>query len=700
MYLKLALRNVRKSLGDYAIYFITLFAGVAVFYAFNSIEAQQILFDIQQDDDVFKSVSEFMGLFSYVVAFVLGFLVIYANGFIVRRRHREFGTYLTLGMSTRGVTLVMLIETLLIGLVALVLGIAAGFLLSQLLSFATAKLLGTIIQHYQFVFSMGALKNTVLCLGIIFAVVALFNVVIIGRTSIIKLLDNASRQQRVIMRNPIASAIVFVASIAILAFAYNRLAENGLLMLDDPKFMQATIAMLIGTLLLFWSAAGIVIAIVSKLKAYHRGLTAFTMRQVASRINTAFVSLWAISVILFFAMTVFSTGMGIADALTSNAEKLTPYDCSAPLFQSIDQTLEEEGGDALAAYQSNEGDRVAAIRLADPDWDTYVREAVQLDSYLLISKSGEGAAYTYDDLLSNSNVPMSEALASITNNETPVTMQKLSQYNATMRMIGQTGLTLGHDEVAIANTIDFAQAQADDLVSNHAHVSYGGYELTVACGTSVEESNTAMGSVGLVIIANDDIVDELAANDQALYSSSYLNFMFVTNDADANDQALSRTSQRCKDAYSESWPLEATLTQQEMLSQALFLRMLVTYLAVYIGFVFLIAVTALLAIRQLSDVSVSLPRYRTLSRIGTDEHDIQRSLRHQVELYFLAPLVVAICHTAWSINVMNGSLTAALGVNPANSIALTTVLMTIIYGGYMLITYLVSKRLVKATLAR
>lgn len=698
MYLKLALRNMRKSLGDYAIYFVTLFVGVAVFYAFNSIEAQQILFDIQEDEDIFKSVSEFMGLFSYVVAFVLGFLVVYANGFIVRRRHREFGTYLTLGMSTRGVTVVMLMETLLIGLVALVLGVAAGFLLSQLLSLATAQLMGTIIEHYQFVFSMNALRSTVLCVGIIFAVVALFNVVSIGRTNIVKLLDSSANHQRIVMRNPIVSAIVFVASIAILAFAYERLAENGLIMLDDPRFAQATIGMLVGTLLLFWSASGLVIAIVSKLSAYHRGLTAFTLRQVASRINTAFVSLWAISVILFFAMTVFSTGMGIASALTGNADKLTPYDCSAPLFYAIDDSSEDQGQSALDFYHEFDGDRVAAIRKADPNWDTYVREAAQLDTYYLMGDSAELAAYTYGDMLDAAHIDTSETLRNI--KDSPVSIQKLSEYNATMRMIGKPEVQIEQGQAALANTVDLASTQAKALVDQHAHVTYAGIDLEFAASTAVEESNTAMGSVGLVVIAQDEVVDQLIANGQASYAYSFLNFMFVSNDADAYDDALQHTKEACWSAYPQSWPLETVLTGKEMFAQAMFLNMVVTYLAVYIGFVFLIAVTALLAIRQLTDVSDSVARYRTLSRIGADERDIYRSLRHQVELYFLAPLVVALCHTTWSIMVMNDSLTAALGVNPTNSIMLTAVLMIVIYGGYMLITHQISKRIVKAALAR
>lgn len=113
MYLKLALRNIRRSVRDYAIYFITLLFGVAVFYAFNSIGSQQILFDMETSasQSVFDSTTYILGMFSVVVACVLGFLILYANQFLIRRRKREFGTYLVLGMTPGHVSRIVLYET-------------------------------------------------------------------------------------------------------------------------------------------------------------------------------------------------------------------------------------------------------------------------------------------------------------------------------------------------------------------------------------------------------------------------------------------------------------------------------------------------------------------------------------------------------------------------------------------------------------
>lgn len=132
MLLKLAVRNMRRSLRDYAIYFVTLLIAVTVFYAFNSVGDQQVMHDIAASDNtnVVEFTGYMMNTFSVVVAFVLGFLVIYANQLLINRRKREFGIYLVLGMKPGQVSRILLYETIFIGLGSLVLGLALGVLIS------------------------------------------------------------------------------------------------------------------------------------------------------------------------------------------------------------------------------------------------------------------------------------------------------------------------------------------------------------------------------------------------------------------------------------------------------------------------------------------------------------------------------------------------------------------------------------------
>ena len=86
-------------------------------------------------------------------------------------------------------------------------------------------------------------------------VVALFNTFIVNRQKLIDLLHANAKNQKAVTRNPWVCLVAFVASIAILAYAYEQLIESGLVMLDDPRFMRATIGMLVGTFILFWSSS-------------------------------------------------------------------------------------------------------------------------------------------------------------------------------------------------------------------------------------------------------------------------------------------------------------------------------------------------------------------------------------------------------------------------------------------------------------
>lgn len=99
MLFKLSIRNMKKSFKDYAIYFLTLVLGVAIFYMFNSIDSQQAMLEVSQSTrDIIKLMINMLGYISVFVAVVLGLLIVYANNFLINRRKKEFGIYMTLGM--------------------------------------------------------------------------------------------------------------------------------------------------------------------------------------------------------------------------------------------------------------------------------------------------------------------------------------------------------------------------------------------------------------------------------------------------------------------------------------------------------------------------------------------------------------------------------------------------------------------------
>lgn len=733
MYHKLALRNIRRSVKDYAIYFITLLLGVAVFYAFNSIGSQQILFDLKSSSSErqFETTQQILSMFSGVIAFVLAFLVLYANRFLIRRRKQEFGTYLLLGMTPARVSSVVLYETVLVGLVSLVVGLILGILVSQALSFFTASLLGETMKNYRFVFSFDGFVATLVCFALIYLVVALFNVASVARCKLIDLLYADKKNERTGVRNPWVCLVVFIISIAILAYAYQQLIENGLVMLDDPTFIRATVGMLVGTLLFFWSLAGFVIAVITRLRnVYLRGLRMFTVRQISSKVNTAFLSLWAVCVLLFFSITVFSSGMGMVEVFVGGVERANPYSATlrAEIWYGPDGTSKSSAGldqrasemreyvpERFAMAEEHDWDMAAPLIDAAPEqWDELIAGYAQVNAFC-------DPTQKYGDLFADL-----EALGAVGQDEidqlenaasTDLSLIPLSDYNSAAELQGKSAIDLAPGQCALVNNLEMTDGVAKAILASGLSIDVAGRELAISDKLyDMQLEDNAMNASILLFVVPDDVIDMLWDQGHIPWMS-YLNVMYADNGntPEQNDEALGAIIAAAQplelggfdrgyagatgEFASLLWPVTTAITANEMLVQSSGLRFMITYLALYIGFIFLISTAAILAIQQLSQASDSAPRYRTLSNLGCDRRMMFRSLLAQVMIYFLIPLGVAVCHSACAISVLSKSLFTAMGVSPAGPIAMAACLTLVIYGAYMMITYFASRGIVKGMIS-
>lgn len=715
MLMKLALRNVRRSVRDYAVYFVTLTLGVAVFYAFNAIGDSRVLFEAQEGAanvllssgvSIFDILAQVMTYFSVVVAVVLGFLVLYANRFVVRARKKEFGTYLLLGMSPRQVSSVVLMETLTVGVIALVVGLGLGFLISQAIAFATAGLIGVAISDYHLLFSAHSAQLTLGCFALIFAVVALFNAVQISRCKLATLLSANSRNERMPVRNPIVCLIVFVLSCLILAKAYAELNLDGLVYFGE-HFRTATALMLVSTLGMFWSASGFFILLIQRLRGvYFKGLAMFTMRQIAAKVNTAFVSLWTVSILLFFSIVVFSTGFSLATVLSDQLEENTQFDASIHAsLMSLDTSdmeavpSEQYGGeDEKAAaieeaeaqrneihrlWQENGGSTAAYLKSLIPDWDECVAGSAQVDTWLANDLTNkqlvDACGFTLEQIGSDDNSSMADE---------GVQYVSLSQFNAARQLAGEKPIELAANEYLVDNTIDKSAAYAKALGQKGRTITVDGHELT-ASGQVVSQSLqvSSMGCLIAVLV----VPDELAAERFAAGDLPYLSELNVNLASDSQERAM-------KDLMAEwtydsgAWPVSYYDTSEGVVADSMGIKLLLVYLALYIGFIFLMTTAAVLSVQQLSEVADSIPRYRLLAQLGCDRDMVLRSLRTQIVIYFVAPLLVAGCHSACTISLLYKNLLSLWGASAVtNTLAIGIALVVAVYAVYLASTYLVAR---------
>lgn len=227
MLCKLSLKNIKKSMKDYAIYFFTLILGVAIFYVFNAIESQSVLLNVSESThDMIKMMNNMLSGVSVFVSVILGFLIIYASRFLIKRRNKEFGIYLTLGMSKRKISMILFIETIMIGLVSLAVGLGVGVLLSQLMSLLVANMFEADMTNFTFIFSSAAMIKTFIYFGIMYLLVMIFNTVQVSKCKLIDLLHSAKKSEKVKIKNPIICIIVFLLASCILGYAYYKVTSG------------------------------------------------------------------------------------------------------------------------------------------------------------------------------------------------------------------------------------------------------------------------------------------------------------------------------------------------------------------------------------------------------------------------------------------------------------------------------------------
>ncbi|OFK23264.1 FtsX-like permease family protein [Olsenella sp. HMSC062G07] len=715
MLARLAVRNVRRSARDYTIYFVTLLLGVMVFYAFNSIADQRLMTDVNAGrSDMVATIDRVMAFFSVAVACVLGFLVAYSNRFILRRRKHELGTYLLLGMKARQVAGIVLLETALVGLFSLAAGLALGVVLSQLLCFASMSMFSLDLSSYRFVLSSTALGRTVLCFVVIFVVVGVLNVIEVSRCRLATLLSARSASERVGVRGVLPSALCFVVSVALLAYAYRLLALNGLLDVGDAKFSAATALMLVGSLLFVSSVAGLVVGIVRRTRGlYLRELSPFTMRQLASRINTAFVSLWIVCVLLFFGVTSFSVGMGVSSVLSSALEEGTQFDHSivASMFHFAD--LDQYSDKADKAQNTRE--RLDASNWSAADyfatrsatWRELVGQSAQVDIWSDPDLTGGKLAQTvgYD-------VESSALYKDATLLRYGVSVIGVSQLNATRALSGHPPVTLPAGTYAVDNCLDLTKGLSEAVSSYGGTLRVGGVELRSSRQLVRQVLRvTQLPDVQCVLIVPDDVIDALRAI-RGLPDMSMLNVRYADGvDADQAEalmekafaEALPPSEEDLREGYDYGmgcWPLSFAVSANSTRTEALGFKMLITFLALYLGFVLLVSAGSVLAVQQLSSTVDSVGRYRTLAQLGCTRRQVLGSVRTQTLLYFLVPLALALCHTACVIWVMNRNLFSALGVSPLVPVSLAVGIVVVVYGGYLLVTYLYCSAIVRGALGR
>ena len=728
MLCKLAWGNVRRAGRDYLVYLLTLTLGVTVFYAFNTISMQVDIAGIDEEG-LAQVMGSMLGYLTYFLAGVMAFLMVYANNFIMKRRKKEFGLYQVLGMGRGRVATIMALETVIVSVGAFVAGIVLGVGLSQLMTFFTASLFKTQIANFHFFFSVHAFNLTLACMLVMFVLTLLLNLRAVRRTKLIELMGAERRNESIKTRNPWIAIAIFVVGVVLVGVAYYRLLRDGFpLTATDSKLQEAmnqfgiTTAMVtVGTFALFWGLSGMLIKLLQSLRGvYWRGLNMFTVRQLAAKVNTVCFSMGVIAMLLFLAITSVTCGMSIANVMNENLERYNPVDVSQTYVYYTPETL-----DYYKEYVNpSEADRMV---LADSTVDLYpawhgkgksadnndetgkkvdiadvAGEHVQIDSYLSYPLGGSDPSVTPSEMCKTMGEKLPKAFGGSNADMTGLSVTPASQYNKLRQMMGKEPVHIGHDQYLL--TCDMGGELVDMytkyMAGGHA-LTLGGHTLKPATDKSDEDTaaiaNSAMGSNGGTVVVADELLSQL--NLQPYSSSLLVNYKQGMDTTEADESIKYTVLDNLLVDGKEPGSWGTFITRSEMYAQAAQMNGLISYLAIYIGFVLVVACTAILSIQQLSNVADGSRSYRVLAQIGCDDRQIRHSVMAQQAVFFLFPLAVGLAHSFVALKVIIELVSIFGNMSIGGTVGLTCAIFLAAYGGYFLVTYLMSTGMVRAAIA-
>lgn len=728
MLCKLAWGNVRRAGRDYLVYLLTLTLGVTVFYAFNTISMQVDIAGIDEEG-LAQVMGSMLGDLTYFLAGVMAFLMVYANNFIMKRRKKEFGLYQVLGMGRGRVATIMALETVIVSVVAFVAGIVLGVGLSQLMTFFTASLFKTQIANFHFFFSVHAFNLTLACMLVMFVLTLLLNLRAVRRTKLIELMGAERRNESIKTCNPWIAIAIFAVGVVLVGVAYYRLLRDGFpLTATDSKLQEAmnqfgiTTAMVtVGTFALFWGLSGMLIKLLQSLRGvYWRGLNMFTVRQLAAKVNTVCFSMGVIAMLLFLAITSVTCGMSIASVMNENLERYTPADMSQTYVYYTPETL-----DYYKEYVNpSEADRMV---LADTTVDLYpawhgkgksadnndetgkkvdiadvAGEHVQIDSYLSYPLGGSDPSVTPSEMCKAMGEKLPKAFGGSNADTMGLFVTPASQYNKLRQMMGEEPVHIGHDQYLL--TCDMGGELVDMytkyMAGGHA-LTLGGHELKPATDKSDEDTaaiaNSAMGSNPGTVVVADELLSQL--NLQPYSSSLLVNYKQGMDTTEADESIKYTVLDNLLVDGKEPGLWGTFITRSEMYAQAAQMNGLISYLAIYIGFVLVVACAAILSIQQLSNVADGSRSYRVLAQIGCDDRQIRHSVMAQQAVFFLFPLAVGLAHSFVALKVIIELVSIFGNMSTGGTVGLTCAIFLAAYGGYFLVTYLMSTGMVRAAIA-
>lgn len=672
MYAKLAWRNIRRSLRDYSIYFMTLVFAVAIFYVFNSMADQPAMLAMRESTRrLAEGTVEALSWLIVIMTGVVALLVLYANRVIVKKRSRELGTYLLLGMEQGRLAVLLLSEIATIGMAALLVGLAAGILLSQAFALVVSRVFAAGLTNHTFVFSGTAATRTLLCYGLTFLFVGIWQAAALYRQKLIDLINGVRKNEAILLRNRAAVQTSGVLSLAIIGVVYwlaDQVSRDPYIDPRDGRIWLGTALAVGATYLLFFAAGGLLTGAKGRMSGWMgRGLNRFVYRQVTSKINTHTSMLATIALMLTFTICAMSFGLGLGEGFKQQLEKEMPFDYE--ISSSSPQEDYQQILDLFDQYGVTDREEVQLIRF---ETDLTNRDLMLPNDAAWFEGDGDVMYMTdtYLHVISASAYQQLRRIKGYTTVEQPP--------NSFLIHAAASGAEPEHSR---------AQQAYQRFLESGARLELGGRSLYPgARKVYTEPLVSLMSSTAATLVVPDDVAEALEVRDSRLL------VQLAEPAPEELDHAVMAAVEEVSSAAEDGW-MWAEI-RAEAMATVYGLEAMLVFITFYMGVMFILISATLLSLQQVTDAVEHRQRFTVLRKLGADERMIDGVIARQLALYFLTPVAVALMHSLAAMIALARLFRLISGYTTVWPATLVTLgIFGLIYGAYYLLSLQSCRRL-------
>lgn len=647
LYVKLALRNLKRSLKEYSIYVFTVTITMTLLYAFFAIAFSGEMQDLVTTYDNVKSI---MIMVSILVTLIIAWLIYYISNFILQKRSREFGMYLLLGMKRTQVSRMFLFEQLALGAVGFFIGCVLGIFVYEILHAILLNIFG-FAYAFQLSFSWSACGAAFLCFLSIYLLEMIREGIALKKQSIHTMLYNASRNEKTAKGSRL-SGFYFLAAV-LLAVAglyvtqqYLRSMVNGQSS-DSMLLMLGVFAIIVSVYLFFYGISAVLGIFLNRhRKIKYKGNCMYLYGQIAGRLRSNRTVLATLSLLTLLTLLFLCIALKFNEVKELSNARFVPFDIMASSSEKLNmKSIESYLQEHKISYQSA---------------DIHYYQKEERDDFYSVVK---GKSYYTED-------------------EKHSVYMKQSDFNKLRSLKGKPSVTLKADEYLIVCATDIKDSLQEYGAQHTLHLQ--GKRLQLRGVDDTEYGQTRNSGYYLIVadehakpyfrewVANTDPETEVS------WYQDTVNQFFDDNKEQVGDSFYSYASYRVK----AKW-FEENAVGFVSICFSLF----------YLSFIFICISATILAVQQLSDAHRQRYSYAMLHKMGVNQRQLHALLAKQIAVYFIIPLVLPIVYLLPIIRMLDElfEMTYA-SANMFIYLGGSMLFFLAVYGCYYVMAYLGCKR--------